>query len=312
MNMPGTIRQRLESLFRPGPLTIAAIYLVLGLLWIWFSDDLAVRVAGGDPGRMHLISTFKGFGYILVTAILLYLMILFYVRTITEGQDALKRSEHQTRILNRKLALMNDVTYQDIQNKVTAVRGLVHLSLKARSDDNRAMLLSRGDQTLAAIHALIDKTKEFQKVGVSDERWIDIEKTVRLQFAHISQTGEVTLAFDLHGLEVRADPQIGQVFHILCHNAVTHGGNVSRISFTCRETPEGVVIVCEDNGSGIPAEKKAGLFNRVVGGDGRFHLFFVREFLTLSGMGITETGGPGNGARFEITVPEGAYRFGSG
>lgn len=310
--MPARIRQQLESVFRRGPLTIAAIYLVLGLLWIFFSDDLAVRIAGGNQNQLHLLSTFKGFGYILVTAILLYIMILFYARRITEGQEALEESVQQTRILNRKLALMNDVTYQDIQNKVTAVRGLVHLSLKARSDDDRTGLLSRGDQTLDAVHTLIEKTRVFQKVGVSEERWIDAGETIRTQFALISRAGKVTLSCDLHGLEVWADPQIEQVFSILCLNAVTHGGAVTRISFTCRETPGGLVLVCEDDGTGIPAGQKAEIFNRVVGGTGRFHLFFVREFLTLYGMGITETGEPGKGARFEITVPQGAYRFGNG
>jgi signal transduction histidine kinase len=60
---------------------------------------------------------------------------------------------------------------------------------------------------------------------------------------------------------------------------------------------------------GIPAGEKSRLFDRVVGGSGKFGLFFVREFLTLSGMTIEETGTPGRGARFEITVPAGMYRF---
>ena len=38
-------------------------------------------------------------------------------------------------------------------------------------------------------------------------------------------------------------------------------------------------------------------------------LFFVREILDLTGITIRETGEPGNGARFEIAVPKGMYRF---
>ena len=32
--------------------------------------------------------------------------------------------------------------------------------------------------------------------------------------------------------------------------------------------------------------------------------------LSITGITITETGTPGQGARFEIVVPKGAYRFG--
>ena len=51
------------------------------------------------------------------------------------------------------------------------------------------------------------------------------------------------------------------------------------------------------------------LHERVVAGEGKFGLFLVNELLTLSGMTITETGEPGKGARFEMTVPNGAWRM---
>jgi len=38
-------------------------------------------------------------------------------------------------------------------------------------------------------------------------------------------------------------------------------------------------------------------------------LFLSQEILSITGITITETGEPGKGARFEITVPKGAYRF---
>ena len=38
-------------------------------------------------------------------------------------------------------------------------------------------------------------------------------------------------------------------------------------------------------------------------------LFLAREILSVTGITIRETGEPGKGARFEISVPKGAYRF---
>jgi signal transduction histidine kinase len=38
-------------------------------------------------------------------------------------------------------------------------------------------------------------------------------------------------------------------------------------------------------------------------------LFLAREILSITGITIHETGKPGKGARFEITVPKGAWRI---
>jgi len=38
-------------------------------------------------------------------------------------------------------------------------------------------------------------------------------------------------------------------------------------------------------------------------------LIFAREILDVTGITIKETGEPGKGARFGITVPKGAYRM---
>jgi hypothetical protein len=40
-----------------------------------------------------------------------------------------------------------------------------------------------------------------------------------------------------------------------------------------------------------------------------YGLFLIREILAITGISIVETGEPGKGARFEITIPTGAYRF---
>lgn len=38
-------------------------------------------------------------------------------------------------------------------------------------------------------------------------------------------------------------------------------------------------------------------------------LFLIKEILSITGITIEENGTPGEGARFEITVPKGAYGF---
>lgn len=71
------VQDRSASLFRVqiwGPIRIAGIYLTLGVLWILFSDQLAAQIAP-DEDVFARISTYKGWGFVVVTALLLFSLI---------------------------------------------------------------------------------------------------------------------------------------------------------------------------------------------------------------------------------------------
>ncbi|MFT3891076.1 MAG: PAS domain S-box protein [Anaerolineales bacterium] len=72
-----------------GSLQIAAGYLLLGVLWILFSDKLAARMAP-NANALSQIGIYKGWGYVLVTAILLYWLISRYARTIHDANERYK------------------------------------------------------------------------------------------------------------------------------------------------------------------------------------------------------------------------------
>jgi PAS domain S-box-containing protein len=71
-----------------GAVRISGIYLLLGILWILFSDTLAEQIA---PNAQVLarISLYKGWGFILVTALLLYWLIQRHTVALTESRHKL-------------------------------------------------------------------------------------------------------------------------------------------------------------------------------------------------------------------------------
>ena len=91
---------------------------------------------------------------------------------------------------------------------------------------------------------------------------------------------------------------------------MAHGEHVTRIRVWHTGSPDGVTIVFEDDGTGIPFEKKESIFLRgaVVRASIR-SLIFVQEILDITGISIKETGVPGKGARFEMTVPGEMWRI---
>src|SRR5690554_5431805 len=77
---------------------IAAIYLVLGLVWIRFSDQFVFSLAGASDYITEL-QTFKGFGYVIVTALLLY----FLAYKALQRERNISQRDELTKLLNRHM-----------------------------------------------------------------------------------------------------------------------------------------------------------------------------------------------------------------
>ncbi len=69
-----------------GPLKIAGIYLLSGGLWILFSDTLAAGIAA-DQAMLARISVIKGWGYVIVTALLLFWLILRHTTRMIRSDE---------------------------------------------------------------------------------------------------------------------------------------------------------------------------------------------------------------------------------
>lgn len=226
-------------------------------------------------------------------------------RDITER----KRAEQSLLIANRKLNLMNMVAWHDIQNKLTGLWGYIELTKDLVSDAQVMKFLEIEGEILQVIHRQLASTKEYQEMGIQPPQWLSVEGIMRSTTIS-GKTSSLRVRVDVDGLEIFGDPVIERVFGHLVENSVLHGQTVTEIRVGYRETASGLVLIYEDNGTGIPESLRPGLFDKSYGKTGGFDLFFVHDLLEASGMTITETGTPGKGVRFEITVPREAFRFG--
>src|SRR5687768_5757096 len=87
-------------------LTITAIYLIAGGLWILFSDVL-LHAMVADETRWARLQTFKGWFYVAATGLTLYFLISRSTRAVCGANEALRRNEDGLRtILNTIPALV--------------------------------------------------------------------------------------------------------------------------------------------------------------------------------------------------------------
>ncbi len=70
---------------------ICSIYALVGILWITFSDQLT-RYLARDVDEMVLMSTYKGWGFILLTTLLLYILVQLFLQKIVKINEQLSLS----------------------------------------------------------------------------------------------------------------------------------------------------------------------------------------------------------------------------
>ncbi|MBN1195263.1 MAG: PAS domain S-box protein [Methanomicrobiaceae archaeon] len=215
------------------------------------------------------------------------------------------QAEKELREANRQLYLLNSVTRHDMANQLLALTGYVKLARETEDDPVAVKdYLGKIYSAAEALSRQIEFTKAYQNLGVVKPFWQSIERYCT------QTTGKTNISCECRGIEIFADPMLQNVFANLIENSHRHGERVTRINIECHENPEGLSLVYEDDGTGIPEEKKEMIFKRGYGRNTGFGLFIAREILGFTGMTICETGEPGVGARFEITVPKGVYRYG--
>lgn len=220
-------------------------------------------------------------------------------RDVTERQEV----EATLQGMNRRMNLLARLTRHDILNQLTVLLGSLELAGTAENSTELAWFLSRSREAAWAIQRLTEFTRDYQEIGKGVPDWVSLTALVQ-RAADSFAGGSVAIDAPDEGWEIRADPLIEQVFYNLIENALRHGGKVGRVRFSVEALPAGgAVIVCEDDGEGVPVNDKEQIFERGYGRNTGLGLYLSREILATTGMTITESGRPSVGARFEIRVP---------
>jgi signal transduction histidine kinase len=216
----------------------------------------------------------------------------------TREQEVTERSLERA---TRRLAFLNNITGQDILNQLTELSG--DLERNGKNTD-----ISQVKTAITRIHRQIKFIKEYQDIGTSQPEWQNVPDTITRARVGVN-LGKVTVDVEMKNVEIFADHLLEKAFFYMIDNALKHGGEkLSVIRFSYRTLENKLIIVCEDDGVGIPADKKGSLFPETYGKHIGYGLFFIKEILAATDISIKETGIPGKGARFEIHVPYGLHR----
>lgn len=267
---------------------------------------LVARIAAwaAIPGQYTLFSTDVFNTGFFVVAMIADILATGFFLTLN-----MVRSQKELRQTNEKLNLLSSITRHDIRNQLHALSGYLELSRQTVGEPDLAReLIAKEEKIVGTITHQINFTGDYQDMGITAPAWHNVEETVRAAAAALP-VGGIRITTDRQDLEVYADPLFGKVFYNLIDNALRYGGGtLSAIRIASQETGSGLSLVLEDDGAGITEGDREHLFERGFGKNTGLGLFLSREILAITGIAIREAGA-GTGARFEMIVPKGGYRF---
>jgi ABC-type amino acid transport substrate-binding protein len=227
---------------------------------------------------------------------------------LRQNYQELEKSEKALMQARKKLNLLNTLTFQDIRTGIFSLGGYIQLAKNAGCSDEAEGRLAKGEEILQSVRSSLDFARKYQNLGISQPRWQDVNYALINAISH-RDFSNISRTVVLNNLEIYADPLFEDVFLTLMENIPAHGAGVTEVRIGYRQDADSVTILVADNGPGIPAAEKENIFTREYTGKTGSGLFLAREILSVTDISLRETGEPGTGARFEIHVPEGKFRF---
>ncbi|NLV27911.1 MAG: hybrid sensor histidine kinase/response regulator [Methanomicrobiales archaeon] len=212
---------------------------------------------------------------------------------------------------NNKLQLMASITRHDLLNQLNSLQGYFELATMERTANQQDAwtYIDKAWIMLQKTISTVKFTREYQEIGIKNPVWHNCRHLIDKSLQYIS-LDQVSLVNAIpYTLEIFADPLIEKVFSNLIDNAVRYGGKISKILVTYEEHEGTKQIIIQDDGLGILPEEKEIIFQYQYGKNTGLGLFLSREILLITRITIRERGVLGEGARFEILLPDDTIRF---
>jgi signal transduction histidine kinase len=256
---------------------ITFIYILLGSLWILFSDKL-MFVLFSDNHTLNLLSTYKGWFYVLLTGVLFYSLIkreLEKRNTIEKQLKAARDKAEESEML--KTAFLHNISHE-IRTPMNAIIGFSELivdpNLTTDQKKSFSVFIKRGVANLLATiediiivsrlqvgHVNVEATKDNIVVLMNE-----LKEYYQLQLDSQKKGEKLKLVFNSklkpEDELILADfRNIRQVMNHLLSNAMKFS-EIGSIEFSCEKTAsQELLFVVKDTGIGIPDKKKDIVFN---------------------------------------------------
>ncbi|WP_424358651.1 sensor histidine kinase [Methanocella sp. MCL-LM] len=247
-------------------LKIVLIYTFFGALWILFSD-VVLQLFSNHSSAYTALSILKGWLYVAVTSLLLFLLIYRYVSERKRVEESLADEKAQAE-------LYLDVMGHDITNINQIGIGYLELAQETlRLDDEGRDLLQKPLDALKNSSRLIENVRKLKRArqGKPSLAKVNVARVMQDVIAAGSHHPgrDIQISYDGCDCYTMADDLLPDVFSSIIESAVNNSTGPLhigiRVAGACMDTGEYCFVSLEDDGPGIPDTVKKDLFVRIPG-----------------------------------------------
>lgn len=296
---------------------ITLFYLLLGGAWILFTDRILMSLVD-DPERLTEIQTFKGWFYVVITALFFY---IFLRRHLQKLRRAEARALESDRLKSGFLANVS----HEIRTPMNGVMGFAELLKDPElTHEERleyiAVIEESGERMLGLLHNLVNISKidaGQMKVTLTQVDVNELLENVRLLYSLKAEQKGIRIDIK-PGITVNEEAiiwtdreKLTSVLTNLLINGITYTDE-GYVEMGYVTSGNNLLFYVKDTGVGIELSKQEEIFERFVqinmtytkthDGAG-LGLSIVRSYVELLGGKVWVKSAPGDGSSFYFTIP---------
>ena len=244
---------------------ITLLYLVIGGLWILFSDKFLLTISN-DQELLTELQTYKGWFYVATTSVLLFLLLKSHLKKLRKAESEAKKSNEL------KTSFLQNISHE-IRTPMNSIIGFSDILNSQKFNEKEAnqflaIIRNSSNQLLYIVNQLLDISMiESGNVKVYDNSFT-LNSMIDEINAAFSPLVKESIKFEVKkGLSddksyiVTDAGKLRQVIMNLLSNAnkYTASGTI-KLSYVLED--EMLKFAVEDSGIGISPDKKAYIFQR--------------------------------------------------
>lgn len=299
---------------------ITLIYFFTGFMWILFSDRI-IQGIGGSSESITELQTYKGWLFVGITTVLLFLLIRNEMNKKNQVENELIKSKAKAEESDQlKSAFLINMS-QEIRTPLNGIIGLSELLLDNSFDKNDKQIFARhlsknGNDLLKLINDIMDISKIQENQFEIVRKKFNLNSLLDVIYLEYQQSDMVAMHNDIDfklvkededsEIEIFTDPvRLIHVFQKLLNNACffTYEGF---IHFGYKQMENKIEFFVEDSGCGIDESNQKMIFKPFFKDKNRFNsskgfglgLAISKGLVRLLGGDLQFTSTPGEGSRF--------------
>jgi signal transduction histidine kinase len=294
---------------------ITILYILLGSLWILFSDELLFRMIN-DPEVLTTMQTYKGWFFVLMSALVFYLILRTHLTRLRSAELRARESDAL------KTAFLRNISHE-IRTPMNSIIGFATLLDKngipgEKKSEYLKIISNSSKQLLDIVNEILDSSlietgnltvneKNINLNRLIDEVHSSFQPMIRPEIDFLIKKG----MRDSESMIITDEIMIKKVLSNIINNAVkfTEKGHIM-VSYVVRDNE--IEFSIEDTGIGMSAEFIPSLFNRFQKADTSQSQYYdgLGLGLSISKGNIDLLNGriwvessPGKGSKFYFTIP---------